>query len=86
LPTHPKSNDYIVSYPTGLQNGSSFPALSYTDSKTVRTKLSAQLRSTLQPIAELGDKMREEFPDAFGGLDADLSDDQKEILRLEDAS
>nr|XP_016945549.1 augmin complex subunit dgt2 [Drosophila suzukii] len=68
----------------GLQNGSSFPALSYTDSKTVRTKLSAQLRSTLQPIAELGDKMREEFPDAFGGLDADLSDDQKEILRLEE--
>ncbi|XP_017012010.2 augmin complex subunit dgt2 [Drosophila takahashii] len=68
----------------GLQNGSSYPPLSYTDRKTVRTKLSAQLRSTLKPIAELGDKMREEFPDAFGGQETDLTRDQKEILRLEE--
>ncbi|XP_017115791.1 augmin complex subunit dgt2 [Drosophila elegans] len=67
----------------GLPHASSFPPLSYTDRKTVRTKLSAQLRATLQPIAELGDKMREEFPDAFD-QEADLSSDQKEILRLEE--
>jgi len=57
--------------------------LNYTDRKTVRTKLSAQLRTTLQPIAELCDRIREEFPDAFG-QEADLSCDQKEILRLEE--
>ncbi|XP_017049096.1 augmin complex subunit dgt2 [Drosophila ficusphila] len=66
----------------GLQNGSSFPPLSYTDRKTVRSKLSAQLRSRLQPIAELCDRMREEFPDAFGH-EVKLSCDQKEILRME---
>ncbi|EDW45866.1 GM26683 [Drosophila sechellia] len=53
----------------GLPSGSSFPPLNYTDRKTVRTKLSAQLRATLQPIAE---------------VEADLSCDQKEILRLEE--
>ncbi|XP_032573119.1 augmin complex subunit dgt2 [Drosophila sechellia] len=67
----------------GLPSGSSFPPLNYTDRKTVRTKLSAQLRATLQPIAEVCDRIREEFPDAFG-QEADLSCDQKEILRLEE--
>ncbi|XP_017065476.1 augmin complex subunit dgt2 [Drosophila eugracilis] len=67
----------------GLQSANTFPPLSYTDRKTVRSKLFAQLRSTLQPIAELSDRMHDEFPVAFG-QEPDLSDDQKEILRLEE--
>ncbi|KAH8413322.1 hypothetical protein KR009_010017 [Drosophila setifemur] len=66
-----------------LQDCTTLPPLSYTDSKAVRSKLSAQLRTKLQPIADLGDKIREEFPDAFVG-DADLSADQKEIIKLEE--
>ncbi|EDV58849.1 augmin complex subunit dgt2 [Drosophila erecta] len=67
----------------GLQSGSSYPPLNYTDHKMLRTKLSAQLRANLQPIAELCDRIREEFPDALG-QEADLSCEQKEILRLEE--
>lgn len=67
----------------GLQDASSFPPLSYADRKTVRDKLFSQVRATLQPIAELGDKMREEFPDDFA-QEAELSTDQKEILQLEE--
>ncbi|KAH8260810.1 hypothetical protein KR038_001162 [Drosophila bunnanda] len=67
----------------GLQDASSFPPLSYVDRKTIRDKLFSQLRGSLQPIAELGDKMREEFPDDFA-QEPNLSADQKEILQLEE--
>ncbi|KAH8391521.1 hypothetical protein KR200_003094 [Drosophila serrata] len=67
----------------GLPDASSFPPLSYVDRKTIRDKLFSQLRGSLQPIAELGDKMREEFPDDFA-QEAGLSADQKEILQLEE--
>ncbi|KAH8249484.1 hypothetical protein KR032_009940 [Drosophila birchii] len=68
----------------GLQDASSFPPLSYVDRKTVRDKLFSQLRATLQPIAELGDKMRKEFPDDCAAREIELSADQKEILQLEE--
>ncbi|KAH8281660.1 hypothetical protein KR054_002055 [Drosophila jambulina] len=66
-----------------LQDASSFPPLSYIDRKTVRDKLFSQLRVTLQPIAELGDKMRDEFPDDFI-QETELTADQKGILKLEE--
>ncbi|KAH8324584.1 hypothetical protein KR074_011911 [Drosophila pseudoananassae] len=66
-----------------LQVFNNFPPLNYTDRKAVRTRLSAQLRNNLQPIVELGEKIRQEFPDAFT-RDADLSADQEEIMKLEE--
>ncbi|KAH8334575.1 hypothetical protein KR059_011509 [Drosophila kikkawai] len=73
----------IPLFPPGLQDASSFPPLSYVDRKTVRDKLFTRLRGTLQAVAELGDKMREEFPDDFA-RETELSADQKEILQLEE--
>ncbi|XP_017024369.1 augmin complex subunit dgt2 [Drosophila kikkawai] len=76
-------NDGGQEHVLGLQDASSFPPLSYVDRKTVRDKLFTRLRGTLQAVAELGDKMREEFPDDFA-RETELSADQKEILQLEE--
>lgn len=37
----------------------------------------------MQPIVDLGEKIRQEFPDAFA-READLSADQEEIMKLEE--
>ncbi|KAH8285804.1 hypothetical protein KR018_008733 [Drosophila ironensis] len=62
---------------------SGLPALSYTDRKAVRSQLSVQLKANLQPLADMGDKIRQEFPDAFASHSGGLSADQREILKLE---
>ncbi|XP_022220905.2 augmin complex subunit dgt2 [Drosophila obscura] len=65
-----------------LQDYKKIPALSYTDRKAVRTNLTAKLQAWLMPIAELGDQIREEFPEVFS-KDLELNPGQKEIIRLE---
>ncbi|EDW29201.1 GL18538 [Drosophila persimilis] len=65
-----------------LQDYKIIPALSYTDRKAVRTNLTAQLQAKLLPITELGDQIREEFPEVFSN-DLELDPGQKEIIRLE---
>ncbi|EDV99378.1 GH13062 [Drosophila grimshawi] len=68
----------------GLQECSSGPPLSYTDRKVVRDKLVANLRAILPPIAQLGDKIRTELPDALRkGDDLQLTTQQEEIIRLQ---
>ncbi|ALC38595.1 dgt2, partial [Drosophila busckii] len=71
-------------YLLDLQDSSSgnCPTISYTDSKAVRQQLSAKLRETLLPIAELGDKIRNELPDALTNAEAQLSTQQSKIIKL----
>ncbi|XP_034474299.1 augmin complex subunit dgt2 [Drosophila innubila] len=67
-----------------LQECSSCPPLSYTDCKALRTKLASNLRKTLTPIVELGDKIRKELPDAMTkDREPQLSTGQQEIIRLQ---
>ncbi|XP_064535237.1 augmin complex subunit dgt2 [Drosophila montana] len=67
-----------------LQECSRCPPLSYTDSKVVRTHLAANLRATLTPIAELGDKIRSELPYALTkDEDVELTPGQQEIIGLQ---
>lgn len=61
------------------------PPLSYFDRKTVRTKLVAQLRLTHKPIADLGDKIRRELPDALSTdkNELALANEQQNLLQLQ---
>lgn len=61
------------------------PPLSYFDRKTVRNKLVAQLRLTHKPIADLGDKIRRELPDALstGKDELALTNEQHNLLQLQ---
>ncbi|XP_034670061.1 augmin complex subunit dgt2 [Drosophila subobscura] len=70
--------DYVLD----LQEHKVVPALSYTDRKALRTSLTAKLQESLTPIAELGDQIREEFPEVFS-KDVELNPGQKEIISLE---
>ncbi|KAH8262945.1 hypothetical protein KR044_002283 [Drosophila immigrans] len=69
-----------------LQVGSSCPQLSYTDRKTLRTKLIANLTAKLTPIVEFGDRIRSELPDAMalsGVEEVQLTAGQQKIIDLQ---
>jgi len=67
-----------------LQDCSNCPTLSYTDRKSLRTKLTSNLRAKLTPIVELGDKIRSELPYAMTkDRDSQLSTGQQEIIKLQ---
>lgn len=76
---------YNISFLSGLQGEYDTPPLSYFDRKTVRTKLVANLRLTLKPIAELGEKIRRELPDVLSSDkdDLELTNEQQKLLELQ---